>query len=89
MGAESTGKSTLAAALGVSLPAVVVPESLRRFVDEHGRVPTRTELDDGATMPDLETSEGTAATLDGLALDDLRTLRDLHDYIDEFRGRLA
>lgn len=46
VGAESTGKSTLAAALGESLPAVVVPESLRRFVDEHGRVPTRTEQAD-------------------------------------------
>ena len=40
VGGESTGKSTLAAALGVSLPAVVVGEYLRIWVDEHGgRVP--------------------------------------------------
>ena len=39
---------------------------------ETRRMPTQTEVDDGMTMPDLETSEGAAASLDGLALDDLR-----------------
>ena len=40
VGGESTGKSTLAAALGAALPAVVVDETLRRFVTDRGRVPT-------------------------------------------------
>lgn len=40
VGGESTGKSTLAAALGPRLPAIVVPEFLRQWVDRHdGRVP--------------------------------------------------
>ena len=44
VGGESTGKSTLAGALGVRLPAVVVSEFLRNWVDEHeGCVPGPTE----------------------------------------------
>ena len=43
VGGESTGKSTLAAALGDRLPALVVPESLRSWVDRHGRVPAPAE----------------------------------------------
>jgi nicotinamide riboside kinase len=39
VGAECSGKSSLAAALGEALPAVVVPEYLRSFVDTHGRAP--------------------------------------------------
>lgn len=39
---------------------------------ETRRVPTQTEVDDGAIMPDLGTAEGPAAPLDGLALDDIR-----------------
>lgn len=39
VGGESTGKSTLAAALGARLPAVVVSEFLRVWVDQRGRVP--------------------------------------------------
>lgn len=39
VGGESTGKSTLAAALGQRLPGVVVPEHLRTWVDQRGRVP--------------------------------------------------
>ncbi|MCX6488477.1 MAG: ATP-binding protein [Mycobacterium sp.] len=40
VGGESTGKSTLAAALGMRLPAVVVPEYLRTWVEHHrGQVP--------------------------------------------------
>lgn len=46
VGGESTGKSVLAAELGVRLPAVVVPESLRCWVDQHGRVPQRNEQAD-------------------------------------------
>ena len=39
---------------------------------ETRRVPTQTEVDHGATMTDLDAAEGAAATLHGLALDDLR-----------------
>ena len=43
VGGESTGKSTLASALGAALPATVVPEFLRSWVDRHGRVPLPAE----------------------------------------------
>ena len=44
VGGECTGKSTLAAALGVALPAAVVGEFLRQWVDANdGRVPTASE----------------------------------------------
>ncbi|MGZ5200209.1 MAG: AAA family ATPase [Telluria sp.] len=39
MGAESTGKSTLAEALAMYYDTVWVPEYLREFVETHGRVP--------------------------------------------------
>lgn len=39
---------------------------------EHERTPTRTELDGGYTIPDLEYAGGEAAVLDALDLDDLR-----------------
>jgi len=40
VGGESTGKSTLAAALGMRLPAIVVSEYLRTWVEQHrGQVP--------------------------------------------------
>jgi nicotinamide riboside kinase len=43
IGAECTGKSTLAHALAATLPAVVIPEYLRGFVDQHGRTPRQDE----------------------------------------------
>lgn len=43
VGGECTGKSSLAAALGVRLPAVVVSEFLRDWVDQQGRVPLPAE----------------------------------------------
>lgn len=43
VGGESTGKSTLAAALGQRLPGLVVPEHLRTWVERQGRVPRATE----------------------------------------------
>jgi len=43
VGGESTGKSTLAAALADLLPAVVVTEFLRDWVIERGRVPLPAE----------------------------------------------
>jgi NadR type nicotinamide-nucleotide adenylyltransferase len=39
LGAESSGKSTLAAALAEEYDTVWVPEYLREFVDTHARVP--------------------------------------------------
>jgi NadR type nicotinamide-nucleotide adenylyltransferase len=39
LGAESTGKSTLAAALAIHYKTVWVPEYLREFVETEGRVP--------------------------------------------------
>lgn len=47
VGGESTGKSTLAAGLGAALPAIVVPELLRTWVEQHdGRVPDPAEQRD-------------------------------------------
>lgn len=43
VGGECTGKSSLAAALGLRLPAVVVSEFLRDWVDRQGRVPLASE----------------------------------------------
>ena len=39
VGGESTGKSTLAAALAEQLPGLLVPETLRDWVERNGRVP--------------------------------------------------
>jgi nicotinamide riboside kinase len=43
VGAESCGKSTLAAALAAALPACIVSEELRSFVEERGRPPRQDE----------------------------------------------
>ena len=43
LGAESSGKSTLAAALATHFDTVWVPEYLREFVDVKGRVPVEEE----------------------------------------------
>lgn len=43
IGAECTGKSTLARVLQRDLSAIVVPESLREFVEIHGRTPRQDE----------------------------------------------
>lgn len=43
VGGESTGKSSLAAALGESLPAILVEEYLRTWVHRQGRVPKPSE----------------------------------------------
>ncbi len=43
IGAEGTGKTTLARALAEELGAALVPEALRAFVDEHGRPPAAGE----------------------------------------------
>lgn len=46
VGGECTGKTTLAQALAVGLPAVNVPEALRTFVATKGRVPDQAEQTD-------------------------------------------
>ena len=43
VGGECTGKSTLAEALGVHLPAIVISEFLREWVERSGRVPLPAE----------------------------------------------
>lgn len=43
IGGEGSGKTTLAKALAAALPACVVDESLRAFVDREGRTPRRDE----------------------------------------------
>lgn len=43
VGAECTGKTTLATALAERLPAIRVPERLREFCEERGRTPTAAE----------------------------------------------
>jgi nicotinamide riboside kinase len=43
VGAESTGKTSLIQALAQQVSSVVVPESLREFVDRTGRTPTQDE----------------------------------------------
>lgn len=50
LGAESSGKSTLAAALAEHYGSVWVPEYLREFVDTQGRVPQETDQIDIARM---------------------------------------
>lgn len=61
VGGECTGKSTLAAALGVRLPAVVVSEFLRDWVDQSGRVPLPAEQ--AAVMAGHRESEMSALRL--------------------------
>jgi nicotinamide riboside kinase len=59
LGGECTGKTTLALALAASLPACLVDETLRRFVEQHGRTPDVTEQ--AAIMADQQEREDRAA----------------------------
>ena len=52
LGGECTGKSALALALASAHGAVVVPEALRAFVEEHGRAPRA--LEQAAIMGEQE-----------------------------------
>jgi NadR type nicotinamide-nucleotide adenylyltransferase len=61
LGAESSGKSTLAAALAEHYHTLWVPEYLREFVDAHGRVP-REEDQYGIAFTQME-RENAAAQL--------------------------
>jgi nicotinamide riboside kinase len=59
IGGESTGKSTLAQALAARLPACVVDEGLRDFVEREGRPPLRDEQ--SAVLLDQQAREEAAA----------------------------
>jgi nicotinamide riboside kinase len=59
IGGECTGKSTLAHALAAALPGCVVEESLRAFVDDHGRPPLQHEQ--AALMAEQQAAESAAA----------------------------
>ena len=66
LGAESTGKSTLASALGAALGArdvrvAVVPEVLREFCDREGRTPRQ---DEQAAIAAAQTARIDAAAAD-------------------------
>lgn len=64
IGAECSGKSTLARGLATALPGVVVPEQLRAFVDEHGRPPRADEQ--AALLARQAHAEDAAATATSL-----------------------
>jgi NadR type nicotinamide-nucleotide adenylyltransferase len=62
LGAESSGKSTLAAALAERYGTLWVPEYLREFVDTHGRVPRETDqIDIARTQMERENAAALAA----------------------------
>jgi NadR type nicotinamide-nucleotide adenylyltransferase len=63
LGAESTGKSTLADALARRHDTLWVPEYLREFVDVHGRVP-REDDQPGIARAQLAREEALAARPD-------------------------
>jgi nicotinamide riboside kinase len=68
IGAECSGKTSLAEALGPALAAQVVPEQLRRFVDRHGRVPTAAEQP--AVLQQQIGAEAAAAAAGGWVVSD-------------------
>jgi NadR type nicotinamide-nucleotide adenylyltransferase len=59
LGAESSGKSTLAAALAEHYHTLWVPEYLREFVDRHGRVP-REEDQYGIALTQMQREDAAA-----------------------------
>jgi NadR type nicotinamide-nucleotide adenylyltransferase len=64
LGAESSGKSTLAAALAAHYRTLWVPEYLREFVDVHGRIPEEAEqLGIAVTQLQREAAAGAAANV--------------------------
>lgn len=72
IGAECSGKTSLAEALGVALPARVVPEQLRRFVDRHGRAPTPAEQ--SAVLQQQIAAEAAQAAAGGWVVSDAGAL---------------
>jgi nicotinamide riboside kinase len=72
IGAECSGKTTLAEALAERLPGVIVPEQLRRFVDQHGRAPTPAEQP--RILQQQIAAEAAAATPGGWVVSDAGAL---------------
>ncbi len=62
IGAECTGKTTLAQALALHFNGRYVPEVLRQFCDVHGRTPTQAEQ---STLIDLQLAQEDQAELLG------------------------
>ena len=54
LGAECTGKTTLARALALHFNGRYVPEALRQFCDDHGRTPAQAEQ---STLIDLQLAQ--------------------------------
>ena len=68
LGAECTGKTSLAQALAAALPAVWVPEYLRLFCVQHGRTPRAEEQSHiAAEQQAAETAALAQAQAQGLA----------------------
>jgi NadR type nicotinamide-nucleotide adenylyltransferase len=94
LGAESTGKSTLAEALAKQYGTVWVPEYLREFVDTRGRVPFE-EDQYGIARTQLERENQAAANASRLLFCDTTPLmtaiysRVYWNRVDEQLARLA
>ena len=76
VGAESSGKSTLAAALAQAHGSLWVPEYLREFVDIHQRVPVEAEQF-GIAATQAARESGAAASNDGWLFCDATPLMTL------------
>lgn len=72
VGAECSGKSTLARALAEQLDAALVPEALRAFVDERGRPPAAAEQ--ASVMSAQIVAEAAAAAGGGWVVSDAGAL---------------
>ena len=73
LGAESSGKSTLAAALAARCGAVWVPEYLREFVETHARVPEESDQY-GIALTQAEREDAAAARASGFLFCDTTPL---------------
>ncbi len=93
LGAESSGKSTLAEALALRYRTIWVPEYLREFVDTRGRVPFESDQFPIARMQ-LEREEEAAARATGFLFCDTTPLmtalysRQYWDRVDPQLARL-
>lgn len=94
VGAESSGKSTLAAALAVHYGTLWVPEYLREFVETQGRVP-RAEDQAGIAATQQDREDAAAARTDSYLFCDttplMTAIYSLHYFhgVDAALARLA
>jgi NadR type nicotinamide-nucleotide adenylyltransferase len=86
LGAEATGKSTLAAALAVHYGTLWVPEYLREFVDTKGRVP-REEDQYGIALEQRAREDAAAARAQRLLVCDTTPLMTAV-YSQQYWGRV-